>query len=133
MKYTATSQRRQIVLFLIIGIGVAFANNNGPILFSVALLLFNILCFISLFLKYELTLNQNTIHYQITIWGKQIYRSSVQEKDITFIRFKRVGWASEGAIIYLKRGIPIRIIRFSPDNVLENLKKYSFNHNLTVS
>ncbi len=78
-------------------------------------------------LSYELEIKGASIHYRFLLLKKVVYAKEIEPSNIQKVIFKHAGWGRPGAYIKTKRGFNLRILFFSPIEVMEELQSY-VNH-----
>lgn len=136
MVYKATTQRNMLLILLMIAILMLIINigiYNGEYQGQTFILIFlSIFCFFGLFTNYEFEIKEDELNYKTLLFEYTIFHKKVNSADIHQITFKRVGWATKGAIIRLHRGINMRIIQFEPNDVMSHLETFTLSNDVTV-
>ncbi|MER1956926.1 MAG: diguanylate cyclase [Solibacillus sp.] len=120
MKYSAKSQRQLILFYAFLCLISGFFSWLVSVTIWISAIAF-IFCFFMAFVKYSLIVNKHIISYTILLFGLRIYSKEVAPAGIEEILFKRISWKTKMAIIKTRKGIPIRVALFKPENVYDNL------------
>ncbi len=91
-----------------------------------------ILTAILLLIDFELEITNEKIIYRVKFFFAIIYCRSLTSSDIKIIKCKRTGWASRCISICPVQGMRLRIIRFKPAEVYENLVSFAEINNIAV-
>lgn len=135
MPYRAKTQRFPLLLLLFLMVSSVLSSsflNSLSIEFLVFSILLCICTFFSLFIHYECTIDSNHVSYKVLLFYWPLYKRVVSPDEMNQIKFKRVGWNTKGAIIKTKKGLPIRITHFTPEDVYTDLTNFAAEHNLSV-
>nr|WP_071317168.1 hypothetical protein [Anaerobacillus isosaccharinicus]QOY38149.1 hypothetical protein AWH56_011775 [Anaerobacillus isosaccharinicus] len=129
MVYRATTQR-YLLLFILVVTFVRMLFVNSVTVLDAILVVF---VAIGLSVNYKLKIEKDTLSYQMLILTLPIYQKQVAHDKIIEIRFKRVGWATKGAIVHVKKGFNIRVILFTPQTVFEEITQFAFENNIHIT
>ncbi|MFF2753041.1 hypothetical protein ACFVR1_04685 [Psychrobacillus sp. NPDC058041] len=132
MVYKATSQRNILLILLTIAILMLIINIGEYHVQKYISILLSIFCFVGLFTTYEFEIKEDELNYKTLLFVFTVFQKKLYSADIYHVTFKRVGWATKGAIIRLHRGINIRIIQFNHKDVMSQLETFSLNNNVPV-
>ena len=122
--YTAKNQKEVLWSLLPLSILIITINDFSKWLLIISLI-FSLVIFGTLFIKYKFEINEDYLTYQILFFGLPFYKTRIPPNEIIQIRFKRVGWSTKGAIIRVHKGFNIRIVNFDPDNVFKDLLDFA--------
>lgn len=86
----------------------------------------------SYFIRYEIKLDETSLHYDILFLGHTFYSKKIVASDIRKMVFKRVGWSARGAFIYTDKIFPIRLINFKPDNMYDHLHLFGKKNGISI-
>lgn len=132
MIYTAKSPR---VILTIMFLFMLFTRITTPYeglfihLQTAALVVF----FVALFVTYRFEIKSHKLTYQVHLMGMPIYTRDLLPKEIDFIAFKRGNWGEKAAIVKPAKGMPVRVIRFTPNDVAEKLETFAEEHRIDHS
>ncbi|WP_025027498.1 hypothetical protein [Caldalkalibacillus mannanilyticus] len=130
MTYHAKTQRTLLLFLLIISIAsLVFINSYMPQLVGVIFCLFLLL---AIFIQYELKIENDYIIYKVLLFSLPLYQRKIYSAQIIKIEFKKIGWATQGVILHVKKSINIRVVCFTPETIFQDLLRFSHEHNLTV-
>lgn len=132
MVYNAKTQRVALG-FLLALIILLIINNNfskGLLYVQIALAVF---VFITIFIQYKFKIVDGHLIYQIFFLTMPIYKKVTYPNDIIQMKFKRVGWATKGVIIQVRKGFNIRVVNFVPNNVFIELIDFANEYGITIS
>ena len=107
------------------------SSSEGFVFYFQIILLFLLL--LALFIKYRFVIAESRLTYQVLLVNVPIFTRALQPNDIQSVKFKRVGWAKKAGIIKPKKGVSLRIIDFSPDDVFDKLKDFVTVHDISSS
>jgi hypothetical protein len=129
--YRAKTQRGILGLFLIITVtSISIKDfSNAWIYLQIGVIVFILLSF---FIEFSFKIDEGFLIYQLLFMAVPIFKKVVSPNQIIRMKFIRVGWMSKGAIIQVKKGINIRVIHFSPDNILINLIDFANKNNIPI-
>jgi hypothetical protein len=130
--YKAKTQRGILGLFLIITVtSISIKDfSNRWIYLQIGVIVFILLSF---FMEFSFKIDEGFLIYQLLFMAIPIFKKVVSPNQIIRMKFIRVGWMSKGAIIQVKKGFNIRVIHFSPDNVLVELNEFANKNNISIS
>lgn len=132
MVYIARTQRVLIgYLFLLIIFTISI--NDFSIWLLYVQILFALLIFCSLFIKYKFEIKEDYLAYQILFFTLPIYKTKIHANQIIQIKFKRIGWVTKGVIIRRNKGFNIRIVNFTPNGVLTDLIDFAIKNDVSYS
>ncbi|MGG2089195.1 diguanylate cyclase [Priestia aryabhattai] len=95
--------------------------------------LFAILClFLSLFLRYELQIDRDTLTYRTYIAWFKVYTKTVKPMAIKRIVFKRLSWKTKLAIVQIENGWNMRVALFNPPNVFKELETFAHEYDVDI-
>lgn len=131
MEYKANSERGLLIILLLTNIFPLFISDftEGFIVIRIILILF--IC-IALFIKYSIIIEDDFLVYRITLFNKQIYKVIVYPNQIVKIKFKVVGWSTRCAVIKRRNGISVRLTKFLPSNLLEELTRIAVENEIPI-
>ena len=127
--YEAKTQTFLIQLLVALGI-VGMISTKGITGIDVILII-GILAVSSLHYKFQI--NEKSLSYQIFLLSIPLYKKEIVPKQITEIKFIRVGWMKKGAIVRTKKGFNIRVIYFNPDSICVDLEHFANENSVTVN
>ncbi|MCP3028424.1 hypothetical protein [Halobacillus sp. A5] len=131
MTYKANTQRSVLIVLFILSIGnIAFTSYNETLFFIYLGLSISII--ITLGLNYTLKIEKDLVIYRIYLWNLPIFNKKIDAASINKVIFKRYGWDQKGACLRVEKGGTIRIIRFTPDSVYEELEKFTDVHRIQL-
>ncbi len=135
MAFHSKTQRSLLVLFLLIlvtNIVVDVITQSFGYLFYFNVLL--ILFFITLFfVKYTFTIQDEHLSYEVFIMTFCIYKRVFSPSQMKKVEFKRYGWAKQGAVIRTKKGLNLRLVLFSPNEIFNELLTFTDKHDIPTS
>ena len=135
MVYSARYPRWQswylfgILVFLLIIDLVSNQSFNNLIYAQIALCL---MIFVTIMIRFKFTIHDGFLTYQVLLFKWPIYTKVIKPSHIMQIKFKRVNWVSQGAVIQLKKGLNVRIVHFVPDDVLDNLLLFADENGIEI-
>lgn len=112
---------------------ILFVTSLGNLIFMTLAVLVALFCVLSLFVNYELEINEYMLRYRIKVFHFCIYEKQVDAQNIQAIHFKRAGWSTRLAVVKLHKGWNIRIMLFSPLEVFYQLEVYGERNNIEMS
>lgn len=104
--------------------------SKGSLIFQTSATVFT---FLSFFLRYRLEINEEVITWQSRIFSIPLYKRVIVPERIKKIKYKRVGWATKSAVIQVRRGINIPILKFNPSSVYMDLIDFAQKHSIEVT
>jgi hypothetical protein len=119
-------------LLLVITVFSMITNKLSIGIFYFQILLF-VFILVAIFITFTLKVDKGSMTYQILLFTMPIYKKIVYPDQIIQVRFKRFGWGTKGAIIQVEKGLNIRIIRFAPEIVLEELESFAVENGIAIS
>jgi hypothetical protein len=130
--YKAKTQRGILGLFLFITVtSISIKDfSNAWIYLQIGVIVFILLSF---FIEFRFKIDDGYLVYQLFFLAIPIFKKVVSPNQIIRMKFIRVGWVSKGAIIQVKKGFNIRVIHFSPDNILVELIDFANKNNIPIS
>jgi hypothetical protein len=130
--YKAKTQRGILGLFLFITVtSISIKDfSNAWIYLQIGVIVFILLSF---FIEFRFKIDDGYLVYQLFFLAIPIFNKVVSPNQIIRMKFIRVGWVSKGAIIQVKKGFNIRVIHFSPDNILVDLIEFANKNNIPIS
>jgi hypothetical protein len=130
--YRAKTQRGILGLFLFITVTSISKKDfsNAWIYLQIGVIVFILLSF---FMEFSFKIDEGFLIYQLLFMAIPIFQKVVSPNQIIRMKFIRVGWMSKGAIIQVKNGFNIRVIHFSPDDILVNLIDFANKNNIPIS
>lgn len=135
MAFHSKTQRSLLVLLLLIlmtNIVVDVITQSFGYLFYFNVLL--ILFFITLFfVKYTFTIQDEHLSYEVFIMTFCIYKRVFSPSQMKKVEFKRYGWAKQGAVIRTKKGLNLRLVLFSPNEIFNELLTFTAKHDIPTS
>ncbi|WP_078380787.1 hypothetical protein [Sutcliffiella halmapala] len=131
MLYVARTQRGVLGFYLGITLLPIIINNFSNGIF--VRILFILLILLAYLIQFKLKIEDGFITYQILLLTISIYQKKVSPNQIIEMKFKRVGWFKKGAIIQIKKGFNMRVVNFSPDDVLEELIKFANANDILIT
>lgn len=135
MAFHSKTQRSLLVLLLLIlmtNIVVDVITQSFGYLFYFNVLL--ILFFITLFfVKYTFTIQDEHLSYEVFIMTFCIYKRVFSPSQMKKVEFKRYGWAKQGAVIRTKKGLNLRLVLFSPNEIFNELLTFTDKHDIPTS
>ena len=129
MIYTAKSPRVILtIMFLVMLLTRITTPYEGLFIHlqTVALVVF----FVALFVTYQFEIKSHKLTYQVFLMGMPIYTRDLLPKEIEFIAFKQGNWGEKAAIVKPVKGMPVRVIRFTPKDVAEKLETFAEKHRI---
>lgn len=132
MVYSARTQRRVLGFLLAITVAsITMINfSNGLLYFQILLVVFILL---SIFIRFKFKIDDRYLTYQILFLAMPIYKKVIYPNQIIQMKFKRIGWTTKGSIIQVKKGVNIRVVNFSPNNVLIDLINFANENGISLS
>jgi hypothetical protein len=91
-----------------------------------------LLCIVHAFLRYDITIKNETISYCIQLFGFQIYSKVLHFQTIQQVTFKRIGWTTKLALIKPSKGISLRVGHFKEMDVYNNLEAFCHMHAIQI-
>lgn len=130
--YSARTQRRVLGFLLAITVAsITMINfSNGLLYFQILLVVFILL---SIFIRFKFKIDDRYLTYQILFLAMPIYKKVIYPNQIIQMKFKRIGWTTKGSIIQVKKGVNIRVVNFSPNNVLIDLINFANENGISLS
>ena len=136
MVYSARYPRWQswylfgILVFLLIIDLVSNQSFNNLIYAQIALC---VLIFVTIMIRFKFTIHDGFLTYQVFLFlNRPIYTKVIKSSNINKIKFKRVNWATKGAVIQPQKGFNIRIIYFLPGDVLDVLLQFADENGIEI-
>ena len=129
MIYTAKSPRVILtIMFLVMLLTRITTPYEGLFIHlqTAALVVF----FVALFVTYQFEIKSHKLTYQVFLMGMPIYTRDLLPKEIEFIAFKKGNWGEKAAIVKPVKGMPVRVIRFTPKDVAEKLETFADKHRI---
>ncbi|MUK87987.1 hypothetical protein GMD78_06190 [Ornithinibacillus sp. L9] len=120
MNYSARGPR-ELMLFLLLGLLIGGYQTDGFPYYVILSILILLLAFI----RYTLTINDDQIVYKIFCFSIPVHYKIVIPNEIERMIFKRYGWATKGVSIKLHKGLSIRVAKFTPKGIFDQLEKFS--------
>lgn len=122
-------------IFLVLAYGLFFfylsIGESGVSKFwSIFLLLFGVIC---IFIKTKFVINQDNLNYQTMVFRFTVFQRNLSPAEINKVVFKRYGWATKGATLKLHKGLNIRIVHFTPNDVTTQLERFAINNTISIS
>ncbi|MCD5324350.1 MULTISPECIES: hypothetical protein [Pontibacillus] len=127
MTYTARTQRGVLAFFLAIAVG-SITWVDLYVQLVIALVILFCIC-----LTFKLEMNERSLTFQVSFFNFRIYKREQTADQISHITLKRVGWTTKGAVVQIKKGMNLRISRFAPENVFEDLVGFADRNGIAVS
>jgi hypothetical protein len=130
--YRAKTQIGILGFFLIItATSISIKDfSNAWIYFQIGVIVFILLSF---FIEFRFKIDDGYLVYQLYFLAIPIFKKVVSPNQIVRMKFIRVGWMSKGVIIQVKKGFNIRVIHFSPHNILVDLINFANKNNISIS
>ena len=136
MVYHAKVQQMGIGFLFLLMVGLLLTTiyvgnySIGSLIFQIAATVFS---FLSFFLRYRLEINDEVITWQSRIFSIPLYKRVIVTERITKIKCKRVGWATKSAVIKVRRGMNIPLVKFKPNGIYSDLIDFANKHSIEVS
>ena len=90
-----------------------------------------VILFIAL-LRYDVTIEDSNIQIVTSLFSFHLTHRTYYARNMRKIKFKRVGWQSQGAIIYIAYGITLRLPHYLPQEAFEVLNHFSTTNNIQI-
>lgn len=130
--FTTTTPRGSLAIIIVLLLWSLFMGISEGLIFYFQIILLS-LVFLALFIRYKFVIEESRLTYQVLLVNVPIFIRELQPNDIQNVKFKRVGWAKKAGIIKPKKGINLRIINFSPDDVFDKLKDFVTVYDISSS
>ena len=91
-----------------------------------------VILFIAL-LRYDVTIEDSNIQIVTSLFSFHLTDRTYYARNMRKIKFKRVGWQSQGAIIYMDYGITLRLPHYLPQEAYEVLNHLSTTNNIQTN
>ena len=135
MPFHAKIQRLFLAVFLllpVINIIYSIITQSIGYLFyyNILLTLFIITLF---FLKYTFTIYDGHLTYETYLMTICIYKRVIYPSQMKIVEFKRYGWATQGALIRIRKGLNLRLALFSPNEIFNELLTFANKHDIPTS
>lgn len=135
MVFQAKPQNLFLAVFLLLpGINIMFSIITQSFAYffyyNVLLTLFIITLF---FLKYTFTIHDGHLTYETFLMTICIYKRVIYPSQMKKVEFKRYGWATQGALIRISKGLNIRLALFSPNEIFNELLTFAYQHDISTS
>ncbi|MGM9929232.1 MAG: diguanylate cyclase [Bacillus sp. (in: firmicutes)] len=132
MVYIARTQREALGFVLLVTI-LSISTNDFAKWLLYFQIIFSLVIFGSLFIKYKFEINEDYLTYQILFLKWPIYKTRISPHQTIQITFKRISWYTKGAIIQVKKGVNIRIVNFAPNNIFIDLIDFANKNGISYS
>ncbi|WP_419962443.1 hypothetical protein [Psychrobacillus sp. BM2] len=133
MVYRLITAKSPMIIYLFVGIIFLVINNGESGVLAFLSILLIIFSFIGFNTKTEFIISQEELNYKIMIHGFKAFHKKLFSADIDKVLFKRYGWATKGATIKLNKGLNLRIVQFTPKDVMLQLETFAINNNVSIS
>ncbi|MFY3790882.1 hypothetical protein ACOQFO_04100 [Ureibacillus sp. MALMAid1270] len=137
MVYYARNQRDALgfLLGILVAKSVAVyfigAFQFGALFFvEICLMIYILLLF---FMKFTIKIDNELLTYQVFLFSWRVYIKVLTPDQISYIQFRRVGWASKGAVVHVKKGLNVRVYNFKAENILKDLIHFANEHQISFS
>ncbi|WP_017726421.1 hypothetical protein [Halalkalibacterium ligniniphilum] len=87
--------------------------------------------FVALFMKYRLTVSARTVTFEIHIFGVNVLKRVIEATKIKSAYFMKMG-RGHTVLFLMKRGIRLKLTRFSPDSFHEDLYRFAQRHEIPI-
>lgn len=135
MAFHAKTQRSFLALFLVIlGTNIVFnvITQSFGYLFCMNVLIILLLITI-FFVKYTFTIQDGYLTFESFLMSFCIYKRVIYPSQIKKVEFKRYSWATQGAVIRTKKGLNLRLVLFSPNEIFNELLTFAYKHEIPAS
>jgi hypothetical protein len=86
----------------------------------------------SYFIRYQVKVNEFSIHYQVLFFHIVLINKEIICTDIRKMVFKQIGRSSKGAYIFTNKFLPVRLVNFKPDSLYNELQLFGKRNLLTI-
>ncbi|MCG1020988.1 hypothetical protein [Sutcliffiella horikoshii] len=128
-KYPTVVHSFILSLMLVQGIYQLLHANYGRALVQLSIAF--IIVF-SYFIRYQVKVNDSSIHYQVMFLHIVLITNEIACTDIRKIVFKQIGRSSKGAYIFTNKFFPVRLVNFKPDSLYKELHVFGKSNLLTM-
>lgn len=94
---------------------------------------FAVFILLTVFINYCLKISEGVLVFQIRIFNILIYKRKINHKQITALKFKRVGWTKKCVVVKSRKGISFRVIDFNPKTVFNDLINFANDYSIPIS
>jgi len=85
------------------------------------------------FMKFTIKIDNEMLSYQVFLFSWRVYIKVLTPDQVSYIQFRRVGWASKGAVVQVKKGLNVRVYNFKAENILKDLIHFANEHQISIS
>ncbi len=93
---------------------------------------FGLVILIMAMLRYEVTIEDTKIRVVSFLFSFQLIERTYYARNMKKIKFKRVGWQSQGATLHMDYAITFRLPHYSPAEAYEVLDQFAVANNIQV-
>ncbi|SES23432.1 hypothetical protein SAMN05518872_10658 [Psychrobacillus sp. OK032] len=135
MAFHAKIQRLFLAVFLLLPvINIIFSIITQSIgyffYYNILLTLFIITLF---FLKYTFTIHDGHLNFETYLMTICIYKRVIYPSQMKIVEFKRYSWTTQGALIRIRKGLNLRLVLFSPNEIFNELLTFAYKHDIQTS
>ena len=120
-----------VFLYLLINLTFSLQPFSWPLL--IVIIGFGFILLIIALLRYNVTIEDTKIQVVTSLFSFQLTDRTYYARNMRKIKFKRVGWQSQGAIIYMDYGITLRLPHYLPQEAYEVLNHFSTTNNIQIN
>ncbi|MGO4889666.1 hypothetical protein ACJ2A9_18120 [Anaerobacillus sp. MEB173] len=130
MTYYARNPILMPVILLLIISTTGWYSPFSSWLFNFVGFIFTLVLALSIFINYELQINDHELVYTIYLYSHRIYQKKITPKEIDILKLRKFGWTSKGATIRLQQGKNIRLSNFMPTTFDDELLHFANKHSI---
>ncbi|MBM6619644.1 hypothetical protein [Bacillus suaedaesalsae] len=130
MIYVGKNENKSLIFLLALNLTWMMDTRSYGILFTFQGLLILLFIF-AIFSHYKVRL-EDSLTYEVYVFGLRIYRKVISSKQITQIRFIRIGWAKKGAVVVIRKAFNIRLYDVKPISLFVDLQSFAKKNNINI-